>query len=408
MTDALHNRAIRALEPFASLTPGEPSDAWEALRVLVNDLSDPAFTLALSEVIRRPRFNALVAYAGMLWEAAAMLPSVDAVEHYLLRAVSEHPNAKWSRALERRAAAALTYGQSPEVLDVMLCAHRDAPRLTEIFACWIHQHVAVGDEVGPAAKVFHDQLKEREHPLAALPLTLHPMEEGALACRVIRPPRWDLNGNWLSCPGAQAFYIAVQSRPTDAGQELPAARALAILESQRDDYSAGYVDDLLVPNGKWETGVFALEREVENLGDMELDSLGDADDPEPFGKLDSEELHLSFGPVGSGLARSPFRVVPLTTQMTVARLLAFSTGGAYGQPSAAYGRLYAWRALAAWTGHGHDGDLSLDEIVAVADRSQFGHFLPSHEWSFRVVESGFACLRPDRQTLVVSAFTDSD
>lgn len=91
------------------------------------------------------------------------------------------------------------------------------------------------------------------------------------------------------------------------------------------------------------------------------------------------------------------------------RPLATATlGGAYTKAqSAAYGRLFMWRSLAAIIGD--EAQKSPEELAAIVEETDWAFFTADTDWFCQVcIDVGLLALRRDRSTLLVFAGTDTD
>lgn len=88
--------------------------------------------------------------------------------------------------------------------------------------------------------------------------------------------------------------------------------------------------------------------------------------------------------------------------------LAASCGGAYTSgEDGAYGRLAAWKSLAAIVGVADN--VSFDEVANAVKESGWCSFEATTEWFYNVAwDFGIVCVRPDKRHIAVLAATDED
>lgn len=220
-------------------------------------------------------------------------------------------------------------------------------------------------------------------PVAALPLTLHP-DEGAFPLRTYRYVLGTLGGESMAGVGV-AFPASAQSpswRTVVSGRpdRLNHVLDMTALTAPFEGWEAH-------SNGQIEAGAFRLATPVAVLDATVIGSL----------------------PLAS--VASPASVVCMTVRPQAILeqcFIAASGGGMYGGARyGAMGRLAAWQALGALTGSPFTGKLG--ELMEVAAECRFVFYTdPQSPFFDKGSEVAIACLRADRQTLVVLAATDTD
>ncbi|MFE7588813.1 DUF6183 family protein [Kitasatospora sp. NPDC057512] len=320
--------------------------------------------------------------------------------YWTLNALAAHPGPQSLRALvrvldsphpgvsPRYLAAVVAHGHRIEdIADEVFDRAPEAANAHEFAACLLHETVLVSDAVNgyPALRAFSDTLQAEGHPLAVLPLALLPEEHG------LRRPAgaaddwtWTVPAVWPEPGDALETTPAMRQRtaaadPTETG--VPAtARAMG----------AAVAHWLAQSNGKLAAQEFWL--------------------PDPVAPEDVPALLalLPLTPWPPG--QTPARLHPSDPDLALRTLLtAALRAPAYGHGTyGAYGRLAAWRSLAALTGTPADAP-----ITRIADRVRqttwFRLGTASTPWFHNVAwDLALAALHPDGQTLAVLAATDTD
>ncbi|MGW0119445.1 DUF6183 family protein [Streptomyces sp. NPDC003327] len=254
----------------------------------------------------------------------------------------------------------------------------------EFRACLVHELVLRGSPVTrlPVIAAWATAPERHDHPLGWLPLSVSAVEaEAAL-------PRHSATGSSWASPygpshrGVPAAVLGDTVAPKAVETTSP-SRAAAM--------GAAVANWTAESNGRVEARVFDLAEPLDAaaipgaLLTLGLDCLAGVDE-------------------GSGLwgsVREPagaWRVL----------FAAASTGGAYGYGEfGAYGRLAAWRSLAALAG-GPEGASAAEVEARAADCVWYG-FVAHTEWFEQVAwDLGVAALSPGRKRLAVLAATDTD
>ncbi|MER7756247.1 DUF6183 family protein [Kitasatospora sp. NPDC097643] len=290
-----------------------------------------------------------------------------------------------TRLPARRAAAVLAEHRRPADLAVLYApgrAYDDTP--DELRACLIHELVLRGVPVAeklPAAVAWAAASPFwAEHPLAPLPWSLTPSEG--------RP---DLPRYFRGGAGYGVQYGLPEGAPVARGGRAPAVE----IGPDEPDLTAAVERWARRFNGRVEAAVFLLAEPLAEpralhplLAGLPLDCLeGVPADPE----------HLT--------------VVPGTAAEAWSRLFgAAAIGGGREDENwwyGAYGRLAAWRSLAALVGA--PAGASVAEVERRAGDCAWYGFQPANEWFNRdSMDIGLLTLTPDGRRLAVLAATDYD
>ncbi|MET8628980.1 DUF6183 family protein [Kitasatospora sp. NPDC004669] len=274
----------------------------------------------------------------------------------------------------RRAAAVLAEHQRPAVLaGVFAAAPDDGTAPEELRACLLHELVLRGAPVAklPEARAWAEASPYwAEHPLAWLPWTLDPLE-GTPAMPRYRRGGVGYGRAYGLPKGAPLTGSA--DVPVEVGQDEPGLTAAVARWAGRY-------------NGRVEAAVF-------HAG----------------GPVGPESLPGTLAALPLGCVERP-TVVPTTAAEAWRQLfIAASTGGGreddwwYG----AYGRLAAWRSLAALAGTGPDS--SAAEVARRTGDCAWYGFTAAGEWFNRDdMDLGFVTLDAGRRRLAVLAATDYD
>jgi hypothetical protein len=294
------------------------------------------------------------------------------------------PNRRLLEGVASKLAALADAGELTEALDT---ATSEEPARFDL-AALVLQEMALRDCIGPDAQ-WTRQLRERlaaaAHPLASLPLAAHRLEVP------VELPQYR--------NGATMF----SSDPIECEPRNPAAVAAAADVSARE--ISGVVDPEAVAaavrnwcdesNGVIEVKTFALSRPTDAAGLV--------------GSLDDLGLKCLEGAGGANTAAAV-----VDAGMTLRALFrAASQGGAYNHGlCAAFGRLAAWRSLAAMAGAAPPGtspDASVDSIAAGAGQCAWIAFSAESAWFNNIAwDLGLLALRKDCTTVVVLAATYQD
>jgi len=291
------------------------------------------------------------------------------------------------RLLEGVASKLAALADTAELTEALDAATSREPARFEL-AALVLQEMALRDRIGPdsaEARRLHKRLATAAHPLASLPFAAHGLEVP------VELPHYR-NG------ATMFFNDPIECEPRD-----PAAVAAASDISTRE--ASGVVDPEAVAaavrnwcdesNGVVEVKTFALSRPTDAAGLVaSLDRLG---------------LKCLEGAGGAKTA-----AVVVDAGMTLRALFrAASQGGAYNHGlCAAFGRLAAWRSLAAMAGEAPPGTwpaASVDSIAAEAEQCAWVAFTAESAWFNNIAwDLGLLALRKDRTTVVALAATDQD
>lgn len=251
-----------------------------------------------------------------------------------------------------------------------LAAVFDGDVSDELRACVLHELVLRGTAVDHR---WAAPPRWRDHPLNWLPRSLTPLEG--------RPglPRYSLNAT--SHGGAT---ITVQ--PAGGDGPVPRARETTT-DAEAAAIGAAVANWAEESNGRVDAHTFALD------GDLRPDAIGAT-----LLSLGLDSIRTLTPPPG-----------PCTAAQAWQRLFgAASTGGAYNSGCfGAYGRLYAWRSVAALAGA--PADATPADVEALARACSWSSFAESTDWFDCVAwDIGLAVVSPDRRRLAVLAATDTD
>ncbi|QKW32484.1 hypothetical protein HUT17_04955 (plasmid) [Nocardiopsis flavescens] len=284
-----------------------------------------------------------------------------------------------SRRRDRYTASLLASGHEVQDLAVVFTGSASS----ELRWCLVHELVLRGVAVEETAGIagWALSLHGCGHPLDWLPLTLSDMEEGA---------------------GLASYSVHGSSHPVPYGPDRdrePVVAASAGVPSVAEVTAEGVATAMAgavanwveESNGRVEARVFAFAEP--------------ADAVSVPGALSGLGLECLQG-VGEESVLSAAVCSP--AQVWRVLFAAASTGGAYNSGSyGAYGRLAAWRSLAALVGSPQGA--TVGEVEArVRDCTWYG-FGADTEWFGRVAwDIGLAVLAPDRRRVAVLAATDTD
>jgi len=240
----------------------------------------------------------------------------------------------------------------------------------ELRACLVHEIALRG---GVVRHRWATSPHWRHHPLAWLPPSLTPMEG--------KPgmPAYTVRGGSRSLP-------EVTVEPAYGHGPVPAARETTT-DADATAIATAVANWAEESNGRIEARTFVLDSDLapEAVGDTLL-SLGleSFRDPGP-----------GFGPCSASQAWGSL-------------FSAASTGGAYGWGGhGAYGRLFAWRSVAALAGAPPEATAA--EVQAVALSCSWHSYGGAGDWFEQVAwDVGLAVVSPDRRRLAILAATDTD
>ncbi|NKZ00033.1 DUF6183 family protein [Nocardiopsis alborubida] len=346
---------------------------------------DAAFAADLGIALAK-RYGSLTAQT---WQYRSVLP-------HLLRLLITSPGegdtghalrlAASVTSLDRRwaryTASLLAASRAPEDLAALFTGgspHAGAPE--GLRACLVHEMVLAGVAVGevPAVARWARSPHWQYHPLRWLPLSLTDLERAALA--------EDLPGG-----GSRSVLRRHQGGvPTSSGTAPRVFPATETTAETAVPISAAVANWAEESNGRVEARTYDLD------APLTADTLKDA--------LMALGLDCLKGPgTRARLSLSPFR------PDLVWRLLfiAASTGGAYNTGEhGAYGRLAAWRSLAALSYADHDSMPA--EVEQRASECFWYSFGGSTDWFDQVMwDIGLVAVAPGRRRLAVLAATDTD
>ncbi|MFE2583493.1 DUF6183 family protein [Streptomyces sp. NPDC059378] len=324
--------------------------------------------------------------AGRIWQYRSVFD-------YLLRLLTTTPGSgNVTQALRLVSSAGGADGKLGRYAASLLASSHPAEELAvaftgnateELRACLVHELVLRGvDVVGtPGVAGWATSRHWRHHPLGWLPLTLSEVEG--------RPdlPSYCARGVSYSMP-----YGPPANRPVTAGAgaHVPAARETTtpVIAQRIGTAVANWAEE---SNGRIEARFFDLES-----------PLGTESVPSVLLALGLECLK------GAG-RKTAFSAVACPPDHAWQMLFAAaSTGGAYNSGvRGAYGRLAAWRSLAALSGAAEGGQAEEAE-ASVRECTWYG-FDAETTWFERVAwDVGLAAVTSERRRLAVLAATDTD
>ncbi|CAL9329925.1 DUF6183 family protein [Streptomyces sp. enrichment culture] len=339
-----------------------------------------------------------IALSGRYGASAAGIWQYRSVFDRLLRLVALTPGpghveqavrlvsaaARTDRRLPRRAASMLAAARPPGELNGLYAGGgSSAGASEELRACLLHELVLRGVAIAqwPAIEAWATSGHWRRHPLARLPLERTVMEEEPPL------PSYSENGSSFPMPyeppggprvtsGSTADLPGVTDTTTE---EFSRAAAAAVINWSEE--SNGHIETRRYEPAR-PVGADRLPALLPTLGLECLDGAGAG-----------RRLALCSGPPGHA-----WRVL----------FAAASCGGAYNSGVyGAYGRLAAWRSVAALSGAAADAPVGEVEQHALAcDWYDFGG---ATRWFSRVAwDIGLVCVAPDARRVTVLAATDTD
>ncbi|MER5351474.1 DUF6183 family protein [Kitasatospora sp. NPDC002551] len=296
-------------------------------------------------------------------------------------------------AFDRYVASMLAACRRPEDLTVVFDGGSGGVAVSdELRACLVHELVIRGVPVAemPGIAGWATSPHWRDHPLGGLPLAPIAAE------REPDLPHYSVDGSSHGLP----YWDPEERHPAPrldtrvpTAVETTTAAATAAMAAAVADWS----DDPEEPEGRVEARTFAFADPLEPdavpgaLVALGLDCLVD------LGDLPGPGEETAFGMVA---------VEPAEVWQVL--FAAASTGGAYAPGRyGAYGRLRAWRSLAALAGAPADASAGeVEEYVRGCAWYRFGAATP---WFHRVVwDLGVLAVAPDRRRLAVLAATTTD
>ncbi|WP_035804256.1 DUF6183 family protein [Kitasatospora mediocidica] len=284
-----------------------------------------------------------------------------------------------SRKLDRYTASLLA--SSHEAAD--LAAAFTGRTSEELRACLVHELVLRGVDVQdtPGITGWATSPHWSHHPLRWLPLALSDLEGTAVL------PSHSIRGSSHSLPYGRPksgeLAVIADARVPSAEETTTQAAATAMAKAV-----ANWAEE---SNGRIEARVFGLAEP------LDAESV-----PTALLTLGLECLHEA------GRTTPPSVAVLPPAQAWEVLFAAAATGGAYNSGSyGAYGRLAAWRSLAALAGS-PEGSTSAEAEAQVLDCAWYG-FGTDTQWFDQVAwDIGLAALSPGRRRLAVLAATDTD
>ncbi|WP_405594413.1 DUF6183 family protein [Streptomyces sp. NBC_01410] len=338
-----------------------------------------------------------IALANRYGSSAAEVWQYRSVLDYLLRLLTTTPGhehveqavrlvsaaGSTRRKLARSAASLLAAGQVPENLTAIFAGGSSrAGASEELRMCLVHELVLRGVTIGemPEIEGWATSPHWRRHPLAWLPLELSVIEATPPL------PSYSVGGSSYSMP-----YGPQDGPGVTLGNVTHVPLATETTTEQFGAAVAAAVARIEESNGRVEAGTYDLAEPVETgcLPDL-LATLG----------LDC------LNGVGSRKRLALASCQP--DQVWRMLFAAASTGGAYNHGEyGAYGRLAAWRSLAALSGTASEAPVG--EVERNAQACDWYSFGAATKWFERVAwDIGLVSVAPGYRRLAVLAATDTD
>lgn len=282
-----------------------------------------------------------------------------------------------------RAASLIASANTPEVIKALIVRHVLDGKFLEIIIPLIQESVARGADYDDVESVstFWRKLRTQGEPLAWLPLHRTELEQS------VSFPRYraggsatELASNSINAkletpfPGTAGTTFTSELLPFD---EVAAARCVRSWKEHS--------------NGKYEAKLFETSRTIDSVDISAIQLL----------KLRLDCL------AGATPGQIKVEVVPPAGVFTLLSSAA-SNGGAYPPGEAgAYGRLSAWKSLAAITGVGDHANFA--DVYAAVKQCGWCSISSTAKWFYNVAwDFGIVCVRPDKRHIVVLAATDED
>ncbi|MFE5597359.1 DUF6183 family protein [Streptomyces sp. NPDC056549] len=323
-------------------------------------------------------------YWSVLDRLLRLLTTTPGQEHVeqALRLLSAAGSTK--RKLARYAASLLAAGQAPENLIAVFAGRSSrAGASEELRMCLVHELVLRGVTIEKAPEIerWATSSHWRHHPLAWLPLELSALEETPpLPSHAVGGSSYSMPYGPQDGPGVTLGNVTHVPSATETTTEAFCEAAAAAVANWAEE-----------SNGRSEAGTYDLAEPVEagNLPDL-LVTLG-------------LECLNGVGP------RKRLALTSCQPERAWHMLFAAaSTGGAYNNGEyGAYGRLAAWRSLAALSGA--PTEAAVGEVERSAQACDWYSFGAATKWFERVTwDIGLVSIAPGARRLAVLAATDTD
>ncbi len=278
-------------------------------------------------------------------------------------------------------ASVLAASQTPEDLSPVFTGGGSGAS-EELRACLVHELALRQTPIDaiPAIRRWAGSTHWRHHPLGLLPPKLAAFEKDPAL------PQYSARRSVVATP----FLSDSKAETVGGASHVPAATEVTVEAFSANVATAvqNWVED---SNGRVEARAFDLAAPVEP------DAL-----PELLRTLGLESLRDTGGQPAFPLAR--------ITAVQAWRLLfaAASSGGAYNSGHfGAYGRLHAWRSIAALVGT--VAETSLEQLEQQVQAWSWFDFSGATPWFEKVAwDLGLVAVSPDSQHLTVLAATDTD
>lgn len=290
-----------------------------------------------------------------------------------------------------RIAACLACGQPTAALEELVTRHaeEDAPLelLANLLSEAAYRKGALKKSRGAAILVA--RLAERKHPLAVLPMERMPLES---AMPDAMPNYGATGGSGMGIP------FGPRTRPVMPEPLVPPGAAAQIAWSA-DARGGGAGDEAVIA---------ALQKALEGFGEPDA---GIVRASAPITTLSRRELVRL--PLACLAETSPVHVhlESIAPEEAFMLLVVAGLGSIpyHHSIGAAWARLHAWGAMAAFTGVDASAPLDVDEVERAARACQWHYFDAANGWFIQeYCDLGIAALREDRRTLVLAAGTATD
>ncbi len=283
-----------------------------------------------------------------------------------------------------RRASMIASMHTPEITKEVILRHVADRKFLKIIIPLIQESVARGacyEDVEPIS-TFWKALSEQEEPLAWLPLHRVDTEHSADFRRyrggasVMHIPSSNFTGELENLTSSSLTGKLFKTVPLPFDQ-VAAARCVR----QWEEHSNCKIEAKLIQTT---SPITTSDLSAKHLLNLQLECLAGATPKDV--KVDIIKPERAFAIL----------------------FLAASCGGAYNSgEDGAYGRLAAWKSLAAIVGVADNA--SFDEVANAVKQSSWCSFEATTEWFYNVAwDFGIVCVRPDKRHIAVLAATDED
>lgn len=318
-----------------------------------------------------------------------VLRSLDVIDELCKSENLEEIDAGLELALEAKRgpvqiASFLASSHTPRLREAIITRHVADGKFLSVIKPFIQESVARGANYESVDSIvsFWRKLKSQKEPLTWLPLHCTSVE------RTITFRVYSNLGSCASMPSSSEE----KAKPRALLPEIP-GKPFTAIEEPISKVEAGrcvrqWVND---SNGKLEAKLFVTSLPI-SPSDISAEELL---------KLPLECL------AGSNPGEVKVDAVPIERVFAVF-FSAAANGGAYSHgEEGAYGRLAAWKTLAALVGVESSG--SFDSVYSAVEQSNWRSISTTTKWFHKVAwDFGYACLRPDKRHIAIIAATDED